>query len=48
MLRCCECGTKIKIDNKENGEIINCPECDIDLRFFNDFLFPLQLGPSEE
>jgi len=45
MFRCVECGTKIK---PEQGTIIDCPECGIELQIIENQLIGLQLGPSEE
>ena len=48
MLKCVECGTKINLENHENGEIVDCPTCNIELELVNNRLIGLQLGPSEE
>ena len=48
MLKCVECGTKIILENHENGTIVDCPTCNIELELVNNQLVGLQLGPSEE
>jgi len=45
MLRCVECGSEI---NSEQGTIVDCPECGIELEIVGNTLIGLQLGPSEE
>ncbi|MCK4415768.1 MAG: hypothetical protein KAU84_01315 [Thermoplasmatales archaeon] len=45
MLRCVECGSEI---NPEQGTIVDCPECGIELEIVGNTLIGLQLGPSEE
>ena len=48
MVRCFDCGTKINILNRENGEIIECPECGMDHELNRDKLTVMYLGLSEE
>jgi hypothetical protein len=47
MFKCVECGFIIPPIQSENS-IIECPECRIDLEFFENSLIDLQLGPSKE
>ena len=48
MMRCNDCGTEINLTNRENGEIIECPECGIDHEVVGQNLIMLQIGLSEE
>ncbi len=48
MLRCNECGSIINLRNPEQGLIIECSDCGIDLEVSENKLISLQLGPSEE
>ena len=48
MLKCVECGSKINLVNPEQGTIVDCPECGIELEIVENNLIGLQLGPSEE
>ena len=50
MLKCVECGTAIDLVNPEpeQGTIINCPGCYIELELVENRLIGLYLGPSEE
>ncbi len=48
MNRCNDCGTEINLTNREHGEIIECPECGIDLEIVNQNMQMPQIGLSEE
>jgi hypothetical protein len=48
MFRCSECGSKLNILNPVQGVIFCCPECDIEMEFYGNYLTTLHLGPSEE
>ena len=48
MFRCNECGTQINITNKEQGSIVECDLCGIELEIGEESLLSRQLGPSEE
>ena len=48
MARCPECGTRLDIDSDEveEGKILNCPECDVELEVVNTN--PLEFDVLEE
>ena len=48
MFRCNECGTKIMLNNPENGRVVECDLCGIELEVSENILLSRQLGPSEE
>jgi len=48
MLICNECGSIIVLENLEEGIIVECHECGIELELVDNVLQNLQLGPSEE
>ena len=48
MLRCEECGSTINLSDPEQGLVIECDHCGIDLEISEDRLISLQIGPSEE
>ncbi|MFW6122304.1 MAG: lysine biosynthesis protein LysW [Petrotogales bacterium] len=48
MIKCVECGSKINVINPEQGAIIDCLECGIELEISENNVRGLQLGPSEE
>jgi len=48
MFECYECKTKIDLINPDQGTIVDCPGCGIDLELVGERLIGLQLGPSEE
>jgi len=48
MFNCVECGTRIELTNPDQGTIVDCPGCGIDLELVGSKLVGLQLGPSEE
>ena len=45
---CSECGKIINLQNWQQNERIECPDCGIELEFVDNTLIILQLGPSEE
>jgi len=48
MFECDECGTRIHLIKTEQGTIVDCPGCGIDLELVGSKLVGLQLGLSEE
>lgn len=48
MFRCNECGTKINLTNPEQGTVVECDICGIELEVAENSLLSRQLGPSEE
>jgi len=48
MLRCYDCGTTIKLKDTKQGEIIDCPECGMELKVIGFEMSTLHLGLSEE
>lgn len=48
MVECVECGFEIQLENVEKGEIINCPDCDVELEVMEINPLKLELAPEEE
>jgi lysine biosynthesis protein LysW len=48
MIICNECGSRINSKNFDQGIIIECEFCGIELELQEDNIISLQLGPSEE
>ncbi|MDZ7260712.1 MAG: lysine biosynthesis protein LysW [candidate division KSB1 bacterium] len=48
MATCVQCDAEIKLTDVEKGEIIQCPECGVDLEVINLSPLELDLAPEEE
>ncbi len=48
MTECAECGYDIELKDVEQGEIINCPDCDVELEVMSIKPIKLALAPEEE
>jgi alpha-aminoadipate/glutamate carrier protein LysW len=48
MAECPECGADVSADKVEQGEILNCQDCGVELEVTNVNPIMLQLAPKEE
>ncbi len=49
MAECTECGADVPLgESVENGELIECPECGVELEITNVDPIAFQLAPQEE
>ena len=48
MYRCNECGTRIHLIKPQEGDIIECDICGVELELIENTLLSRQLGLSEE
>ena len=48
MFRCNECGSIINLISSEQGTIVECTLCGVELEVAENTLLSRQLGPSEE
>lgn len=48
MVECVECGYEIELRDVEVGEIINCPDCDVELEVVGVNPIKLEFAPEEE
>jgi len=48
MVKCISCGIKLNIEEVEQGEIIDCPGCGIELEVIKSNPIMLEIAPQEE
>lgn len=48
MANCVQCDAEIELADVEKGELIQCPECGVDLEVVNLIPLELDLAPEEE